>query len=57
MHFENPISILVLLLIVLIVFGPRRLPEAGRALGHGIRGFRDALAGDGGEEEETNPPQ
>lgn len=44
-HFENPLNILVLLLIALLVLGPRRLPEAGRALGRGLREFRDSLSG------------
>ena len=41
-------EILVVLLIALIVFGPKRLPELGRSLGDGIRGFKHAL--DGSEE-------
>jgi len=37
---------MILLLVVLLVFGARRLPELGRSLGEGMRGFRDSLAGD-----------
>jgi len=49
---ENPVHLLFLLLIVLVVFGPKRLPEMGRSLGHGMRHFRESL---GGEYEETPP--
>ena len=31
-----------------MLFGPKRLPEMGRSLGHGLRGFKDALHGDTG---------
>ena len=46
MGLENPLHILILLLVVLLVFGARRLPELGRSLGEGMRGFRDSLQGD-----------
>jgi sec-independent protein translocase protein TatA len=42
---ESPTHWLVLLAVVLIVLGPKRLPDAGRALGEGMRGFRDSLSG------------
>ena len=34
-----------MLLIVLVLFGPKRLPEIGSSLGRGIRGFKDSLSG------------
>jgi sec-independent protein translocase protein TatA len=43
---DNPLHLAVLLLIVLLLFGAKRLPEMGRSLGSGMRGFRDALTGD-----------
>jgi sec-independent protein translocase protein TatA len=43
---DNPIHVAFLLVLVLLVFGAKRLPEMGRSLGSGMRGFRDALAGD-----------
>ena len=52
---ENPIHLLVILVIVLLLFGPKRLPEMGRSLGHGIRGFRDSLSGND-EDSDANPP-
>ena len=41
----GPLEILVVLVIALIAFGPKRLPELGRSLGDGIKGFREALSG------------
>jgi len=41
----GPLEILLVAVIALLVLGPRRLPEAGRALGASIRGFREALSG------------
>ncbi len=46
MGLENPIHIMFLLVILLLVFGAKRLPEMGKSLGSGIRGFKGALTGD-----------
>jgi sec-independent protein translocase protein TatA len=43
---DNPIHIAVLLVILLLVFGAKRLPEIGRSLGSGLRGFKETLSGD-----------
>jgi sec-independent protein translocase protein TatA len=43
---DNPIHILFLLVIVLLVFGAKRLPEMGRSLGSGLRGFKESINGD-----------
>lgn len=40
----TPTHLIILLVIVLIIFGPGRLPEIGEALGKAIRGFRDAAS-------------
>ena len=45
MGLDNPLHIPFLLIVLLLVFGARRLPEMGRSLGGGLRGFRDALGG------------
>ena len=45
MGLDNPIHILLLLVVVLLVFGAKRLPEIGRSLGDGMRGFKDSLNG------------
>lgn len=43
-------EILVVLVIALVVLGPARLPETGKALGQGIRSFRSSLSSDDDEE-------
>jgi len=48
---DNPIHILFLLIVVLLVFGAKRLPEIGRSLGSGLRGFKDSLSGEVGHAE------
>lgn len=39
----QPMHLLVILFIAVLVFGPKRLPELGKGLGEGIRGFKDAM--------------
>jgi sec-independent protein translocase protein TatA len=46
MGLDNPIHIAFLLILLLLVFGAKRLPEMGRSLGDGMRGFKDALSGE-----------
>jgi sec-independent protein translocase protein TatA len=43
---DNPVHILLLLIIVLLVFGAKRLPEMGRSLGAGLRGFKESVSGE-----------
>jgi len=43
----GPLEIAIVLIIVLIIFGPKRLPELGRSMGRGIREFKGSLSGDG----------
>ena len=43
---ENPLHIALILIVVLMVFGAKRLPELGRSLGEGISGFKQSLTGD-----------
>jgi sec-independent protein translocase protein TatA len=45
-------EILLLGLVVLLVFGPKRLPEMGRSMGHGFREFKDSITGDKKDEDE-----
>ena len=42
----GPLEIVVILIIALVVFGPKRLPELGRSMGKGIREFKSSLTGD-----------
>jgi len=46
MGLDNPIHIAFLLILLLLVFGAKRLPEMGRSLGDGMRGFKDAISGE-----------
>lgn len=47
----GPIEIIVILLIALVVFGPKRIPELGRSVGHGMRNFKQSVTGrDGGDD-------
>lgn len=46
MGLDNPLHIVFLLIVLLLVFGAKRLPEMGRSLGTGMRGFKDALGGE-----------
>jgi sec-independent protein translocase protein TatA len=46
MGLDNPVHILLLLIVLLLVFGARRLPEMGRSLGQGMRGFKETLTGE-----------
>lgn len=47
----GPLEIIVVLIIALIVFGPKRLPELGSSLGRGIREFRNTVTGDKDDDE------
>jgi sec-independent protein translocase protein TatA len=49
MGIDNPLHIAFLLILLLLVFGAKRLPEMGRSLGTGLRGFKDALGGEGAQ--------
>jgi sec-independent protein translocase protein TatA len=46
MGLDNPLHIAFLVLILLLVFGARRLPEIGRSLGSGMREFKQAVTGE-----------
>jgi sec-independent protein translocase protein TatA len=43
---DNPIHLAFLLVILLLVFGAKRLPEMGRSLGAGLRGFKESISGE-----------
>ena len=46
MGLDNPIHIAFLLVLLLLVFGAKRLPEMGRSLGAGLRGFKESINGE-----------
>ena len=50
-------EIVVVLVIVLIIFGPKRLPDLGRSLGSGMREFKDSVTGNNKDDEkQIDPP-
>ena len=49
----GPLELAIVLIIALVVFGPKRLPELGRSLGRGIREFRGSVSGDSHDEPES----
>ena len=52
----GPLEIAIVLIIVLVIFGPKRLPELGRSMGRGIREFRGSISGEhDGDDVEDKP--
>ena len=53
----GPTELIIVLVIALIVLGPKRLPEVGKSLGRGMREFKESLSGDRRDEddEDTTP--
>jgi sec-independent protein translocase protein TatA len=43
---DNPLHIAFVLVLLLLVFGAKRLPELGKSLGAGLRGFKDSITGE-----------
>ena len=41
----GPLEIAIVLVIVLLIFGPKRLPDLGRSMGRGMREFKDSITG------------
>jgi sec-independent protein translocase protein TatA len=55
--FRNPgTDAIVILVIVLLIFGPKRLPLLGRELGRGMREFKDSITGNKGSEDDEEKP-
>ncbi len=51
----GPLEIGIVLLIVLIIWGPRRLPELGKSLGSGMRNFKDSVTSDDDDDDDAQP--
>jgi sec-independent protein translocase protein TatA len=49
-------GLIILLVVALLVFGPKRLPEIGRSLGRGMREFKDSITGQDDKTELPPPP-
>jgi sec-independent protein translocase protein TatA len=54
-YFQTPWHIILLLGIALLLFGGKRLPEIGKALGSGMREFKDAITGNSSSHEDEQP--
>lgn len=56
--FRNPVvDAAVVLIVVLLIFGPKRLPMLGRSLGQGMREFKDSITGESKDGEEVERPE
>ena len=53
----GPLEIVIVLIIVLVLFGAKRIPELGRSMGKGLREFRGSLAGKDDDEEAEPKPE
>jgi sec-independent protein translocase protein TatA len=48
----GPLEIILVLVIVLVIFGPKRLPGLGKQLGRGMREFRESITGEDKDDDE-----
>lgn len=51
----GPLEIVIVLVLALVIFGPKRLPELGRSLGKGLREFKSSISGEGSDDDD--PPR
>ena len=58
MFIKSPSTdLIIVLVIVLLIFGPKRLPGLGRQLGQGMREFKDGITGHSKDEEDESRPE
>ena len=50
----GPTELIIVLVIVLLIFGPKRLPGLGKQLGTGMREFKDSISGKGGRDDDDD---
>jgi sec-independent protein translocase protein TatA len=48
----GPLELAIVLIIALVIFGPKRLPDLGKSLGKGMREFKDSLAGENDDDDD-----
>lgn len=53
----GPTELIIVLAIALVILGPKKLPDAGRSLGQGLREFKDSVAGDLATRMTTRPDE
>jgi sec-independent protein translocase protein TatA len=53
----GPMELIIILLIVLLLFGGRKIPEIAKGLGKGIRDFKDAMNSNGSEDKSLKKPE
>ena len=51
----GPMELIIVLVIALIVLGPKKLPEVGRSIGDGMREFKDSISGERRHDEDDEP--
>ena len=52
----GPLEVVIVLVIALLVFGPKKLPEMGRSMGKGIREFKSSVSGDDRDDDHEHEP-
>ena len=50
MPTPGPLELIIILVVVLVIFGPKRLPDLGRSMGRGMREFKDSVTGNDKDE-------
>lgn len=53
----GPLELVIVLVIVLLIFGPKRLPHLGRQLGSGMREFKDSITGKDRDDDDEDSPR
>lgn len=52
----GPLEIVLIIVVLLVVFGPKRLPSLGRSIGTGLREFKDSITGDEARRDDAGAP-
>jgi sec-independent protein translocase protein TatA len=52
----GPMELIIVLIIALLVLGPKKLPEVGRSVGRGIREFKSSVSGDRHDDDDEDAP-
>jgi sec-independent protein translocase protein TatA len=51
----GPLELVIVLVIALVIFGPKRLPDLGKSLGTGMREFKDSITGNSKDDDDDDP--